>query len=474
MSRQNVKKTPVNSSPAQSVDELRDVLPQKIKICCDISGQDPDLLVALHALYGCRIDLVGLPPSGKLNKLTPNDWPQKMAQDLKARGLPDYVVRIVKTRAELEPAELVVGLNSFSVSHNVKNLTGFLAAVVQRKSVVLTDIRNGSGGFAFFKDYGRIKEFTPWEYDGRVVKRVAVKVRNTPSETEAPDMPWSKIVQRLIGKDGFYRENDTHSFTFIPRNDVLCITFDNLDIAMNKRDDRRPWGFSFIEKQGWSMMGVMANGWTWYRDPWVIEQFEELRDSGFFQRFRRVIFYGASMGGYAALVFNQVCPGAEVVAFSPQSTLDKTLVPWETRYKSAWGYDYSGPYGDAAHTTAKANRVSLFYDPYQPLDRGHIDRLSGDNLVHLRCPFFGHRLGSMMQQMGVLQPLVLRAMEGELTPFELSQTLRARQGFRRYRMETVKNLIARGHPTLAANLCRYVLKDGGDRFFRKTLAELEG
>ena len=113
---------------------------------------------------------------------------------------------------------------------------------------------------------------------------------------------------------------------------------------MTKRDTRRPWGFEFIEAQNWSMLGVMANGWTWFRDPAVTAEFDCLKDSGFFEQFDRVVFYGASMGGYAAAAFSSAAKGATVFAISPQSTVDKTVVPWEMRYKSVWNRDFTGPY----------------------------------------------------------------------------------------------------------------------------------
>src|SRR6056297_3667996 len=94
---------------------------------------------------------------------------------------------------------------------------------------------------------------------------------------------------------------------------------------MTKREDRLPWGFSFIKEQGWSMLGVLAGGWTWYREPWVYEQFDDLQSSGFFKQFKRVVFYGASMGGYAACAFSPAAPGCDVVAISPQSTVDNPL-----------------------------------------------------------------------------------------------------------------------------------------------------
>ena len=255
--------------------------------------------------------------------------------------------------------------------------------------------------------------------DGNDVARVLFTpnppVAAPEADGTADDASWAEIAQGLAGPDGFYRDNGKHSFLFVPRGDTLVVTFDNLDIAMGKRDDRRPWGYAFIEKQGWSMLGVMANGWTWYRDDWVGEQFDALAAQAFFHRFKRVVFYGASMGGYAACAFSGAHPGATVVAISPQSTLDKAIVPWETRYKTAWNSDFTGRYGDAALVSGAADRVLLFYDPYEPLDAGHADRFASPNVVRLRTPLLGHRLGSSLQQMGILNPIILAALDGTLT-----------------------------------------------------------
>ena len=48
----------------------------------------------------------------------------------------------------------------------------------------------------------------------------------------------------------------------------------------------------------------MAHGSTWYRDETVHDFFDRLRDQGFFRQFDRVVFYGTSMGGYAACAFS--------------------------------------------------------------------------------------------------------------------------------------------------------------------------
>lgn len=258
----------------------------------------------------------------------------------------------------------------------------------------------------------------------------------------------------------------------MPRGDTLVVTFDNLDIAMGKREDRRPWGYAFIEKQGWSMLGVMAAGWTWYRDPWVAAEFDRLAATGFFARFARVVFYGASMGGYAAAAFSPAAPGADVVAISPQSTLDRALVPWETRYRIAWERDFTGRYGDAAAVSSAAGRVIILFDPYEPLDAAHAGRFAHPNVLRLRCPLLGHRLGTALQQMGILGPIVLAALDGSLTAAAFYRALRARREFPRYQRELFARALARGRPGLARRVGRHVLARGDNRAIAEAMAGL--
>ncbi|MBD3678407.1 MAG: hypothetical protein HUJ27_08400 [Rhodobacteraceae bacterium] len=425
----------------------------------DVSGMDPELATAAHQLFGCDIDILPLAPDGAMDPAA--SWPELHRATLIAQGVPEGQIRILRDAQAINRYDLITALGTFGVGAPMSGLTALLEHHLIPGGRLLVDIRKGSGGYPFLRDYGNSERLDRWDNDGKPVERVVMTSKGAGQ--------WAEVARGLIGAEGFYRANETHSLTHIRRGETLCVTFDNLDIAMEKREDRRPWGYKFIEDQGWSMLAVMAGGWTWFRDPWVSAEFDRLRDEGFFDRFSRVIFYGASMGGYGALVFSAACPGAEVVVFSPQTVLDKALVPWETRYRVAWDLDYSDHYGDAARTLVPARRVNLFYDPYSDLDARHVARLSGGNLVHYRCPFFGHRLGTMLQQMGLLQPLVLKAMEGDLDPQSFHRLLRRRRDLRRWRKEMVERCLERGRVTWAEGLSRRFLKDGPDRFFQEVL-----
>lgn len=458
--------------PAMDVEALLDGLDEVGRVA-DVGGGALPLVLAAAARWDCTADLIDMTPDGAF-AARPSPWIAGHTAALTAAGVPEERIRRVASVDDLRPADLVANLAGFGDRHKVRYLTPVLERALHADSRMVMDIRKGSGAFPFLKDFGTTRTLAEWTDDGKRVSRVvfAPKPPADPGTGGPSDSGWSEIAAGLAGPDGFFRENGQHSFLFMPRDRTLVVTFDNLDIAMHKRTDRRPWGFSFIEKQGWSMLGVMANGWTWYRDPWVWGEFDRLAAEGFFKGFDRVVFYGASMGGYAACAFVPACPGADVLAISPQSTLNKALVPWETRYSTAWGKDFSGRYGDAAQTLASAGRAMILYDPYETLDAGHVDRLTGGNVTKLRAPLMGHRLGSSLSQMGILTPVTLAALDGTLDEGDFYRLLRKRRDFPRYQRELFRKAVKRGRRGLARRVGDWVLARGDHRFIRLALKDL--
>ncbi len=456
-----------------------------VPVMADIGGNAQSVALAAWGRWSSQIDLVDIDHKGNWPD-QPSDWVAPYRDFLLANGVPPSAIRVVSARGDLRAAQLVANLSGFGDVNRLAPLETLFGPLIAPGARLLTDIRKGSGGYPMLRRHGELQLLSKRSDNGVDIARVMVSLTGQQPKGADPiasgaepepvtgdnSQTWGQIAATLVKDGGWTRESADHSFLYIPRGDTLVVTFDNLDIAMTKREDRRPWGFSFIEKQGWSMLGVMANGWTWYRDLWVSEQFDDLAQSGFFKGFRRVVFYGASMGGYAACAFSGACPGASVLAISPQSTLDRSLVPFETRYRTAWGRDFSGPYGDAAQVSGAAERVTILFDPYEPLDAGHVARFTGANVLKLRAPLLGHRLGSSLQQMGILAPITLGALNGTLTEAEFYRILRARKGFTRYQKELFQRALDKGHVTLARRKGRFVLTRGDNRHIRKKLAAL--
>ncbi|MCP9480974.1 phosphoadenosine phosphosulfate reductase [Shimia sp. CNT1-13L.2] len=294
-----------------------------------------------------------------------------------------------------------------------------------------------------------------------------VAIDASQAETQAD---WKDNLREIGAREGFYEElGAQHTALFVERGKTLIVTFENLDHVYGRAADRMPWGFGFVEQQGWSMLGMMASDWTWYRDDAVHDFFDRLRDEGFFEKFDKVVFYGASMGAYAASVFSAAAPGCQVVAISPQATLNREITPWEQRYRKAWRRDYTGRYGYGPEMSASAEKVHLFYDPRNTMDSMHAALFQGDNVVKYRCRFMGHRIASLWIQLGLLKPIVTECVSGEMTTTKFYQWMRARRENSRFQKEMLQTLQEMQRPRLLIRYCEAVLARRRAPHFRNAM-----
>ncbi|NNF89736.1 MAG: phosphoadenosine phosphosulfate reductase [Boseongicola sp.] len=300
-----------------------------------------------------------------------------------------------------------------------------------------------------------------------------------PRDSTAPDHgdppspeDWRAHLEEIGTRDGFFRRlGEMHSALHVERGDTLIVTFENLDHVYDRGENRMPWGYGFVETNGWSMLGLMAHGWTWYRDEAVHDFFDGLRKAGFFSKFKRVIFYGASMGGYAAAAFSAAAPGATVILISPQATLSRDVAPWETRYRKSWRRDFASRYGYAPDMTSEADHVYLFYDPVAPLDAMHAALFSGGNVSRFRCRYFGHRIASMWARTGILKPVIHACIDGSITPAFFYGHLRARRQDMKYQRAMLSRLQEARHWKRIVRLCEAVLARQRAPRFRRALKE---
>lgn len=302
-----------------------------------------------------------------------------------------------------------------------------------------------------------------------------------PAATDATNIPddisredWVAHVEGVGAREGFFRElGPQHSALYVERGKTLIVTFENLDHVYERGVDRLPWGHSFVEANGWSMLGLMAHAWTWYRDDDVHAFFDELRDGGFFKQFEKVIFYGASMGAYAAAAFSAAAPGATVILISPQATLSREIAPWETRYRRAWRRDFVTRYGYAPDMVRSSRQTYLFYDPTSPLDAMHAALFTGENVMKLRCRYFGHRIASLWLRIGVLKPIIHDCVDGTLTPPRFYTYLRRRRDDMKYQRAMLERLQETGRSRRIVWFCQAILsRHGGPKFRRAMKAAL--
>ncbi|MEL7013508.1 MAG: glycosyltransferase family 2 protein [Pseudomonadota bacterium] len=284
--------------------------------------------------------------------------------------------------------------------------------------------------------------------------------------TRAQALPrWFEELRPGGTGEGFLERGLRHSLLFVRRPvNRLLVTFDNLSNVRDTAPEREPWAFKFAQDRAIAHLGVLAHSGAWYRDAELIARFEKLASDGFFEGYDRVIFAGVSMGGYAAIAFASLVPGAHVVSINPQSTLDIDLVPWETRYENGRRQDWTLPLSDAAALTGDLGKVQIFYDPYHDLDRQHVARFSGANIHVFHCRYSSHKTAVFMRKTGILKPVMEQAVFGDLTSEDFYRLYRARRNLSWWKNAVSAYFIERGRDEIA---------EGFGMAFRKRLRGIQ-
>ena len=226
-----------------------------------------------------------------------------------------------------------------------------------------------------------------------------------------------------------------------------------------------------MAKNGWSQLGVMTFDADWFRNDGLLTYMQELGQSGFFRRFRKVVMTGTSMGGYAACAFASLAPGCTVMAFSPQSTLKKDLVPWETRFSSGRRADWSGPFADGAVESVDAEAVFLVYDPNFAPDLQHAERYTAPNAVRLPARYSGHKSALFLRRAGLLSSVVRGTVEGSMSKSEFFRIYRGGRNLPWYLHAVLARLLETGRHKLLPRFANAVRKMGNEPIARSAEAK---
>ena len=264
-----------------------------------------------------------------------------------------------------------------------------------------------------------------------------------PQITRPPEI---SSTETCVSLDAFFLKADDVDAWFERHSDILIVSFYNL-ATVGEHELPHPWFYGNILKHGYSVLGLIAHQKDWYRNQDTPRILSELRDAGLFEGFRRVLFVGASMGGFAAITYSALIPGSAVLAFSPQSTLAPNLVPFDKRYKGAQKrFDWTTPeFLDAPESVPSASDVTIIFDPFVPEDKAHVARLTGPNVTVLHAPHMGHQAIRMVKAVGALPVVFEGVAEGILVPQEFYRKMRGRRSQLRWLRQVFGHAAQQGH-----------------------------
>ena len=197
------------------------------------------------------------------------------------------------------------------------------------------------------------------------------------------------------------------------------VTFDNYGIGHGF--DRLGFGEAFFADNGVSALHVMGRREDWYQYPEMRQALQAVRE--FTIGASRVMTYGSSMGGYAAVRFAEPCAAHIALALSPQYSIDPRRAPFEKRWLSdsrriKFLQEIDGP-------IRSETRTIIVYDPRTD-DRRHVELIKGDiNVDEIPAPFTGHPVATFLSEIGLLKSMVLSSLDGTIDTKECRRFIRA-------------------------------------------------
>lgn len=218
---------------------------------------------------------------------------------------------------------------------------------------------------------------------------------------------WLSAIEDIADEAGYFQPlSSKHNVAFIDAGKTLLVTFESLQSIQAMSGEAHPVGFEMVREEGWSLLSFFCDGQTWFRDQAIYRYLDRLVDDGFFEDFDQVIFYGAGSSGYAACAYSVASPGAQVLALSPQATLDPRVAEWDDRFRRKRRISFTDRYGYAPDMLDAAERATIIYDPRVEMDAMHAALFTRSNVDKLRMPYFGASLDLQMMRLDILYSLL--------------------------------------------------------------------
>lgn len=280
---------------------------------------------------------------------------------------------------------------------------------------------------------------------------------------------WFASLEDLTEESGYIEQvSDKHAALFIDAGRKLLVTFEQRSTIM-ERPRAVPRGFELVSKNGWSLLTIIAEDDTWFRDPRLFGYFDRQVDDGFFEDFDDVVFFGVREGGYAAGAYSVAAPGARVVMVRPVATLCPSVAGWDRRFLAQRSLDFTSRYGYAPDMIEAAEEAFVVFDPTAPHDAIHAALFRGSNIVPLLARHARPQVERLFDEVEITVPLLEQAMAGTLTPVSFARLFRVRRKSSAYLRNLLKQTERNRRADLSARLCRFGLSQADARFYEDYL-----
>ena len=206
------------------------------------------------------------------------------------------------------------------------------------------------------------------------------------------------------------------------RSATCVVTFDSY--SDEKTLDRLGFGESLFSQYSIDAIHFISRHNNWYQDRELLGVWRIVRELT--HPYDRVLTYGSSMGGYAAIRFARNVGAQFAISISPQFSINPAIVPFDKRWiNDAADIDF---HNERTSGTDFSPLSYVFYDPYN-LDARHVELYRPyTQLVEIKLPNSGHPSSGFLAEVGVLQEAVLELCSGEIDPQKVLRKARLARG----------------------------------------------
>jgi hypothetical protein len=187
--------------------------------------------------------------------------------------------------------------------------------------------------------------------------------------------------------------------------------------------DRPGFGEGFLHGTGVDAIHVIPRENAWYQHPEMLDAMAAVHAAT--RSYSRVVSYGSSMGGYAALRFGGVAGAHAALALSPQYSIDPSVAPWEERW--AEPAKHFRPVWEGKLPFPALPEAYVAYDPTN-IDRKHIALLARKlRFERIGLAGGGHPVTGFLAEIGLLKSLILSVCDRSLDVARFVTDARERQ-----------------------------------------------
>ena len=165
-----------------------------------------------------------------------------------------------------------------------------------------------------------------------------------------------------------------------------------------------------LMKYDYSMVGIMPKQKSWFPAASMSALLEFL--TPILQKYQRIVGYGGSMGGYAAIKYSKPLKMNRVVAMVPQYSINPEDVE-DKRYTDFYDADLNADMQIQAQDINPECEYIIVYDPYFEHDKEHYLKIKPliPQLHTLHLPYTGHDAIAVLASSALLHDFIERPFE---------------------------------------------------------------